>query len=101
MKAFLLDENLAIAHAEMGWIKRSYDWDWIGAEASFQRALELEPGNATIVRGAAVLPSTLGRFEEAIEMSTTRQLALDPLSPPIYNNLGQHTYSRRTVRRID
>lgn len=90
-KAFSLNENLAAAHAEMGWIKRSYDWDWNGAESSFQRALELEPGNSTIIRGAAVLSGTLGRFEEAIEMNE-RALALDPLSPLIYNNLGLVTY---------
>ncbi len=90
-KAFALDENLATAHSEMGWIKRSYDWDWSGAEASFQRALKLEPGNATIVRGAAVLPGTLGRFEEAIELDQ-KALELDPLNPIIYNNLGLHTY---------
>jgi serine/threonine protein kinase/Flp pilus assembly protein TadD len=90
-RAFLLDPNLAVAHAEMGWIKRSYDWDWSGAEASFQRALQLEPGNATIVRGAAVLPGVLGRLEEAIEIDH-RALELDPLSPIICNNLGLHTY---------
>ena len=90
-KAFVLDQNLATAHSEMGWIKRSYDWDWSGAEASFQRALKLEPGNATIIRGAAVLPGTLGRFEEAIELDH-KALELDPLNPIIYNNLGLHTY---------
>ncbi|MCI0442212.1 tetratricopeptide repeat protein, partial [bacterium] len=90
-KAFSLNENLAAAHAEMGWIQRSYDWDWSRAEASFKRALELEPGNATIARGAAVLPGTLGRFQEAIEMDH-RAMALDPLSPIIYLNLGLHTY---------
>ncbi len=90
-KALMLDETLAVSHAEKGWIKRSYDWDWDGAEVSFQRALKLEPGNATIVRGAAVVPSTLGRFDDAIEMSH-RALELDPLSPLIYNNLGLQTY---------
>ena len=90
-KAFVLDENLAAAHSEKGWIKRSYDWDWSGAEASFQRALKLEPGNATIIRGAAVLPGTLGHFKEAIELDH-KALELDPLNPIIYNNLGLHTY---------
>ena len=90
-KALRLDETLAVAHAEMGWIKRSYDWDWSGAEASFDRALKLEPGNATIVRGSAVVPSTLGRFDDAIKL-THRALELDPLSPLIYNNLGLQTY---------
>jgi hypothetical protein len=45
--------------------KRTYDWDWAGADASYQRALALEPRNATVVGSAAVLAFTLGRFEEA------------------------------------
>jgi adenylate cyclase len=54
-RALALDPNLAEAHAAMGWIKASYEWDWAGADASYQRALALEPGNATVVRGAAAL----------------------------------------------
>jgi hypothetical protein len=56
-----LDANLAEAHALMGWIKTYYDWDWAGADASYQRALALEPGNGTVVRGAAGLAAALGR----------------------------------------
>ena len=52
-KALELDPNLAEAHAQMGWIKMNYDWDWSGADAAYKRALELEPANADVVRGAA------------------------------------------------
>jgi tetratricopeptide (TPR) repeat protein len=54
-RALALDANLAEAHAAMGWIERAYDWNWAGADASLQRALALEPGNATVVAGAAML----------------------------------------------
>ena len=52
----------------MGWIKMIYDWDWTGADAAFKRALELEPANADVVRGAATLAAALGRFDEAITL---------------------------------
>ena len=75
----------------MGWIKKIYDWDWAGADASYQRALALEPGNAAVVRGAAALAGTLGRSEEAMALDH-RALELDPLSMATHNNLGLHAY---------
>jgi hypothetical protein len=33
----------------LGRIKQLYDWDWIGADASFKLALELEPANADVL----------------------------------------------------
>src|SRR6266853_5338487 len=39
-RALALDPNLAEAHADIGQIKREVDWDWAGASASLQRALE-------------------------------------------------------------
>jgi serine/threonine protein kinase/TolB-like protein/Tfp pilus assembly protein PilF len=88
-RALELDHNLAEAHAAMGWIKRSYDWDWTEADAAFQRALKLEPGNATVVQGAAVLASTLGHFDEALELDR-RAVQLDPLYVPQHTNHGLH-----------
>ena len=90
-RALALDANQAEAHAAMGWIKTSYDWDWAGADASYQRALALEPGNARVVRRAAGLADTLGRFEEALAQYR-RAAELDPLSVPTHSNLGLAAY---------
>jgi tetratricopeptide (TPR) repeat protein len=77
--ALTLDPNLAEAYAALGWIRRSYDWDWSGADAAQQRALDLEPGNVVVVRGAGALAATLGRFAEAIALGE-RAVELDPLN---------------------
>jgi eukaryotic-like serine/threonine-protein kinase len=90
-KALELDPNLADAHTRMGWIKALYDWDWTGADAAYNKALELEPANADVVRGAAYLAGTLGRFDEAIALDR-RAIELDPLRIVTYNNLGVHAY---------
>ena len=52
-KALALDPQLADAHLAMGWIHISYDWDWAAADASFRKALDLEPGNAQALRYAS------------------------------------------------
>ncbi len=88
-KALELDPNLAEAHAALGWIRVAYDWDWSGADAAYKRALELAPGNASVIRRAGALAGTLGRFDEALELDR-HAVELDPLSVSGRNNLGLH-----------
>ena len=64
-----------------------YDWDWRSAEGSFRRALELAPGNAEVLRGAARLASNQGHLDEAIGL-LHRVLEQDPLGAGAYSNLG-------------
>ncbi len=45
-KAIEIDDTLADAHAELGFIIFWYDWDWNAAENQFKRALELDPNSA-------------------------------------------------------
>ena len=90
-KALELDPNLAEAHESMGWIKRAYDRDWVGADAAYKRALELEPSNADVLIGAAVLACALGRFDEAIALDR-RSIDLDPLRVATYYRLGTHAW---------
>jgi serine/threonine protein kinase/Tfp pilus assembly protein PilF len=91
-RALALDPNLAEAHAAMGGIKMTYNWDWQGADASFQRALALEPGSGDLAMRAAALAATLGRFDEALALGR-RAVELDPLSATSYFNLGQNAYN--------
>jgi TolB-like protein/DNA-binding winged helix-turn-helix (wHTH) protein/Flp pilus assembly protein TadD len=78
-RALVLDPNLAEAHAQMGRIKMFVDWDWMGANASLQRALALDPGNPAVVSFASLLAASLGRFDEALELAR-RAIAFDPLN---------------------
>ena len=86
-KAIMLDDNYAQGHTIMGWIKRSYDWDWVGAEIECQRALELAPGDVTVIRNLANLKKSLGRFDEAIEL-IKKAVLLDPKKIPVFTSLG-------------
>lgn len=99
-KALELDPNSAGGYLEMGWIKRSYDWDWAGADAAYRRALELEPDNANAIRGKAALSSTLGRFDEAIKLDE-HALKVDPLRLSAHNNMGLDSYYARQWQKAE
>jgi tetratricopeptide (TPR) repeat protein len=87
-RALSLNPSLAEAHAQMGRLKMTVDYDWAGANASFQRAVELEPGNPEGVRSAAVSAAELGRFNEAVKLAR-RAVDFDPLNAGSWENLGQ------------
>lgn len=90
-KALELDPNLAEAHAVLGKMKMYYDRDWSGAEASLNRALDLEPGNSTAMHNEARLTANLGRFDEAMALER-RAIVLDPLSAGAYMRLSSITF---------
>jgi tetratricopeptide (TPR) repeat protein len=71
----------------MGRIKEQVDFDWVGADASFQRAVALDPRNPEIVRSAAGSAAMLGRFDEALQLNR-RALDLDPLNANSWEGLG-------------
>ena len=79
----------------------SYDWDWVGAEREFQRAIELDPNYATAHHWYAICLSTAGRSEQAIA-SLKRAQQLDPLSLIINADLGlQLHFARRYDEAIE
>ena len=79
LRALALDGGLAQAHATLGMVKYSYDYDWVGAESEFQRAFALDPGCASAHQYRSSYLVVLGRLDEAIhEADIARRL--DPLS---------------------
>jgi len=90
-RALSLNPNLAAAHVQMGRIKQQVDFDWTGADASFQRAVTLELGNPEAVRSAAFSAYMLGRFDQALQLSR-RAVSLDPLNADSWQFLGNTEY---------
>lgn len=80
LKALERDPDLAEAHAALAEIRLYYDWDWNGAEASFRRALHLNPSLDFAHAHYAWYLQLVGRMDESFaEMKKARRLA--PLSP--------------------
>jgi tetratricopeptide (TPR) repeat protein len=87
-RALSLDPNLAVAHNQMGRIQQQIDFDWAGADASFQQAVKLEPENPESIRLAASSAVILGRFDKALPLSR-RAVDVDPLNAGSWEILGE------------
>src|SRR5579864_4358813 len=87
-RALALNPNLAAAHTQMGRIKQQLDFDWAGGDASYQRAVELEPGNPEAVRMAASSTRLLGRLDEALQLDR-RAVDLDRLNADSWERLAE------------
>lgn len=81
-KALEMDNDSAEAYTSLGRIKRIADWDWKGAESDFQKAIELDPNNATAIAWYAQMLSFLGRHDEA-KKQIDRAIEIDPVSPSV------------------
>ena len=86
-RALALNPNLPEAHIQMGKIKRSVDFDWAGANASFQRAIALDPQSPDAVYQAALSAAMFGRIDEALQLAH-RAVELDPLNAVSLDMLG-------------
>ncbi|MEW6209126.1 MAG: protein kinase [Acidobacteriota bacterium] len=90
-KAIQLDGTLAGGHVWLGAVSWWYDWNWSDAEREYQRAIELNPNDATAHEFYGFYLMTLGRFEQAVAESKRAQ-ELDPLSLEANTFLGQTLY---------
>jgi len=89
-KALALDDKQVEAHRSLGEAKM-YDFDWEKAEAEFQKALNLEPGNPDVLRIMAILAIALGQIDKAISLCK-QSLIFDPIRPITYHHLGIDLY---------
>jgi len=90
-RALSLNPNLAEAHAQIGRIKQTVDYDQAGANASFQRAVTLDPGNPEYLSLVAESAACLGRFDDALRLNR-RAVDLDPLNAGSWELLAATEY---------
>lgn len=70
-----------------GLVRFYFEWDWTGAEAALQRALELNPGSHAANQEYGGFLMSLGRFEQATAR-TLEAIKLDPLAVGPLHNLA-------------
>ncbi len=89
LKALELDSNLPEVHFAIAARKTWGEWDWAGGEASFRRAIELNPNYAMARVYYSNLLAFLNRPDEALAQGE-QALRLDPLNSlvmGIYSNM--------------
>ena len=86
-QALQLDPSLGEAYFALGHIRYQFDWDWAGAERAFKQGVSASPGSTAGRIKYANYLTAMGRFDQSIEIGR-KTLALDPLSPLVYNELA-------------
>jgi TolB-like protein/Tfp pilus assembly protein PilF len=88
-QALAIDPENVMAYSSLGWVAMTYNDELAVAAQYYQRAMELEPTNLSIIRNSATLVMRLGRLNEAtklVEFATVR----DPVNPVAYLNLSNN-----------
>ncbi len=87
MKALAIDSTLADAYTSLGFVTARYDWEWLGAERNFQRAIELNKNYSISHHWYALHLAMMGRFDNAMA-EIKKALDLDPLSLIVNANVA-------------
>ncbi|ATJ87651.1 hypothetical protein RSP816_01075 [Ralstonia solanacearum] len=92
-KALQIEPDLGEAYASLAHV-RLHDWDWVGLEQDFLRAIELNPGHAIAYYWYAEYLMAAGRAEEAIaRVRQSRQM--DPLNSVLNSSVAIILYLAR------
>jgi TolB-like protein/Tfp pilus assembly protein PilF len=94
-KALQLNPRLADAHAVLGNVAMSYDWDLLTAEKELRRAIELNPNDPTPHEWYCHLLIVQGHNSEAL-VEARNALDLDPVNPLFHAVMAETYYFGRS-----
>ncbi|NOX70503.1 MAG: hypothetical protein GXP15_15035 [Gammaproteobacteria bacterium] len=105
-KALATDNNMATAWSGLAYLRRSYEWDWAGAQTAIDRALQLEPNNPRVLGVAASLANTFGQtsryvslFERIHRLDPVRLVNLRALGAA-YLKIGRYADAVDTFKQV-
>jgi DNA-binding winged helix-turn-helix (wHTH) protein/Tfp pilus assembly protein PilF len=94
LRALALDHECADAQVALGVVLFLSEWDWIGAERSLRRALQLSPGHPEACVHYGSLLEALGQLDEGLRM---KEMALErhPASPFVLVGIASSYWHQR------
>jgi tetratricopeptide (TPR) repeat protein len=87
LKAIGLDDTAAETHYTLAMSRAWGDWDWVGAEPEFKRAIELNPSFPDALIYYSHFLMIMGRPDEAMPRAK-RSLELDPFNSLFHSAYG-------------
>ena len=94
LRALAQDDGCADAQVALGAIAFLGEWDWIGAERSLRRAVEINPSHTEAYILYGRLLETLGRLDDGLAMKM-RALERDPFSPFVHLAISMSHWLQR------
>lgn len=94
LAALARDDRNAEAYAALAYVQGMFDWDWDRAQATVQRAAELEPNSVDARYVHALLLMAMGRLDPAVS-EIEYAARLDPLSAQVHSTYGRVLYRAR------
>jgi DNA-binding winged helix-turn-helix (wHTH) protein len=94
LRALARDDASADARTALGAVMFFGEWDWLGAERSLQRALDVHPSHTQARLLYGRLLDAQRRFDDALAMKL-RALETDPFSPSVHLAIAHSYWNQR------
>jgi DNA-binding winged helix-turn-helix (wHTH) protein/Tfp pilus assembly protein PilF len=94
LRALAMDDGSADAQVALGAVLFLSEWNWLGAEKSFVRALELNRDHSDAYLLYGRLAESLGRLDEGLELKL-RALEREPFSPVVHLQISMSYWNQR------
>ncbi|HUQ50323.1 MAG TPA: protein kinase [Terriglobales bacterium] len=93
-RALQLDPDNAEAHMALALVHLYFEWDWPGSRREFEKALQLNPGSASVLARYMIYLWSVGDYGEAVRVGEKAR-QLDPFSVAVNVDLGRSYYFAR------
>ncbi len=94
LRALAMDESCADAQVALGAVLFLSEWNWVGAERSLERALDLNPNHTEAYLLYGRLLEALGQLQRGLEMKQ-KALERDPFSPLVHLQISMSYWNQR------